>query len=118
VWSFIAGAGENISDFRKYCPCAFEQWGYNLPAFIGSDYFCETGNREGYDDTSVFLDDPLWNGEGCVKGKECCGFNNPPWFYKELPQPTNDTLNVILFINGLRSEENLYITEMELYVSP
>ena len=84
---------------------------------MGSDYFCETGNRGRLDHTTVFLDDPLWNGKGCATGT-CCSFSNPPWFYKELPQPTSDSLKVTLYLNGRGSEENIFITEMELYVSP
>ena len=89
----------------------------SLPTFLNSDYFCETGNRGGVDHTTVFLDDPLWNGKGCATGN-CCDFNNPPWFYKDLPQETSDTLKITLYLNGEISEENILVTEIELYVSP
>ena len=118
IWTFVAGAGEAISSIQRYCPCGFDQWNFALPSFIGSDYFCETGNRGDVDFNSVFLDDPLWNGKGCVRGKECCKFNDPPWFYRELPQPTTNHLRVTMYINSEASDENIFITEMELYVSP
>ena len=116
VWSFAAGAGDGETRPKRECPCAHEQWNDTLPSFIGSDYFCETGNR-GAQSSKVFLSDPLWNGKGCTTGN-CCDFNNPPWFYKDLLQTTDDTLKVTLSINGLASRENIYITEMEIYVSP
>ena len=118
VWSFIGGAGEKVPEIRAYCPCAYpQQWTARLPSFVGTNYFCETGNRGVLDHTTVFLDDPLWNGKGCAIGT-CCSFNYPPWFYKELPQPTSNSLKVTLYLNGRSSEENIFITEMELYVSP
>ena len=117
VWSFVAGAGEKDPRYQVHCPCGFPQWAAHLPSFVGSDYFCETGNRGRYDPTTVFLDDPLWNGKGCATGT-CCSFNNPPWFYKELPLPTSDSLKITLYLNSGSSDENIFITEMELYVSP
>ncbi len=32
-----------------------------------------------------YNEDPLWDGAGCGPLNT---FNNPPWFYKELPEPT------------------------------
>jgi len=118
VWSFVAGAAEKHTNIFQTCPCANEQWDYHIPSFIGSDYFCETGNKGLSNMRSVFLNDPLWNGKGCVTGNRCCEFNNPPWFYRELPQTTNDNLKVILYLNNNYFNENIYVTEMELYVSP
>ena len=89
MWSFAVGGGETISDIQSSCPCGHDQWNYSLPLFLNSDYFCETGNRGDSTVHPAFLDDPLWNGKGCAVGN-CCEFNNPPWFYKELPQATND----------------------------
>ena len=42
----------------------------------------------------VYIDDPLWDGRGCILSNPCCSFNNPPWFYKQLPQPTTDDLEM------------------------
>ncbi len=39
-------------------------------------------------------DDPLWDGTGCGPLNTCCTFNNPPWFYKELPEPTTDDIEM------------------------
>ncbi len=38
--------------------------------------------------------DPLWDGAGCGPLNTCCTFNNPPWFYKELPAPTTDDIEM------------------------
>jgi len=117
IWTFAAGASEEHKKIRQSCPCAVE-WHYPLPAFVGSDYFCETGNHGRTEDNTTFINDPLWNGKGCVNDTKCCEFNNPPWFFKKLPEPTTDNLEVVILLNGHHSEEDVFITEMELYVSP
>ena len=38
--------------------------------------------------------DSLWDGAGCGPLNTCCTFNNPPWFYKELPEPTTDDIEM------------------------
>ena len=50
----------------------------------------------------------LWDGADCL----CC--NNPPWFYKQLPQPTTDDIEMRVCKDG--SDENIAITEIEIYV--
>ena len=72
---------------------------YNVavPSFVGEDYFCDTGNRGGDFSTNLFFaDDPLWDGQGCGGTSTCCEFNNPPWFCKQLPQPTDDDIELRL----------------------
>ncbi len=39
-------------------------------------------------------DDPLWDGAGCGGVNECCSFNNPPWFYRELPTTITHNIKV------------------------
>jgi hypothetical protein len=43
-----------------------------------------------------FIDDnPLWDGQGCVAyQQECCKFNNPPTFCKQLDQPTAEDIEI------------------------
>ena len=44
-----------------------------------------------------YSSDPLWDGAGCEStSTECCTFNSPPWFYKQLPQPTTDNIEMML----------------------
>ena len=94
VWTFV-GAENEQHFFYDNCPCAYANrtWPHPIPSFIGNDYFCETGRRgTGYNVTAFYLDDPLWDGEGCGSTSSCCEFNSPPWFCKFLPQPTTDDL--------------------------
>ena len=42
----------------------------------------------GYNSSAFYIDDPLWDGEGCCSTSSCCEFNSPLWFCKSLPYPT------------------------------
>lgn len=117
IWTFAATTREQPSVMKYGCPCQYDQWHYQLPLHVGSDYFCESGNHGKVSNTIVFLDDPLWDGKGCSNNNACCQFNQPPWFYKKLPQSTADYINITISLNGSPESEDLYITEMELYVA-
>ena len=42
-----------------------------------------------------FIDNnPLWDGDGCTGSSTCCEFNNPPWFCKQLPEPTTEDIEI------------------------
>ena len=93
VWSFIAGHGE-ISGNCAGCPCFTNYSGIRVP-FIGEDYFCDTGSR-GNGLHQFYADDPLWDGQGCGPNSQCCSFNNPPWFCRELNATTSDDIELRL----------------------
>jgi hypothetical protein len=87
---------------------------------VGTDYFCETGNNEDRPSSPVlfFSADPLWDGEGCGAGNtmSCCTFNTPPWFYKELPQPTTDDIEMRVCTDEEKSAEDIAIEIIDIYV--
>jgi hypothetical protein len=79
------------------CSNVFEQSLITIHSFVGNDYFCETGVSSGqFFSNTFYAADPLWDGQGCGPTSTCCTFNNPPWFCKQLPHPTNADLEVRL----------------------
>ena len=96
IWTFAAARDETSSYNYHVCPCTKTDSPYTkrVPPFIGNDYFCDTGSRENYERNRFYSEDPLWDGEGCGPTSSCCQFNSPPWFCKELPQPTTDDVEV------------------------
>ena len=62
---------------------------------MGGDYFCESGVNSRSTD-GFHPDDLLWDGDSCAVSSTCCPFNNPPYFTKQLPNPTTDDLEVRL----------------------
>ncbi len=94
----------------RICPCtniSKKSRARNPPAFVGNDYFCDTGSHDAAINNLFYGDDPLWDGAGCGPLITCCTFNNPPWFYKELPEPTKDDFEMQVCRKG--GDENVAI---------
>ena len=95
IWTFTAALVEIRAGQHVY-PCTKTSSSYigSVPPFIGNDYFCDTGSHEHVQRERYYWEDPLWDGEGSGPTSSCCQFNSPPWFCKELPQPTTDDVEV------------------------
>ena len=105
IWTFATAQGDGN------CPCGGS---ISSPSFVGNDYFCEVGDPPAVSD--FYLNDPLWDGEGCASGRVCCTFNNPPWFQKTLPLPTTNSIEARLCGDYFISDENFPIQLIEIYV--
>ena len=86
IWTFAAALDRSFDEresensyLPNFCPC---QTNSEPPPFVGENYFCDAGNEEFMTGESGLQPKPLWDGTDCL----CC--DNPPWFYKQLPQPT------------------------------
>ena len=121
IWTFAAARTE----LDNTCPCLrndLSSTGTIPPSFVGSDYFCDTATgNNGPIPNVYFPDNPLWDGQGCGQTSSCCSFNNPPWFCKELPQPTTDNIEVrVCGDEGIIGDPNVYnedtpVSLIELY---
>ena len=60
--------------------------------------------------------DPLWDGAGCESGNACCRFNIPPWFYKQLPDPTTDDIEMRVCRDEVSSNEDIAISIIKIFV--
>lgn len=116
IWTFAAGLLENgISEVNNNhrCPC---DNGQDPPAFIGQNYFCETGDHDPVHNQTRFYDkDPLWDGKGCVEST-CCAFHSPPWFSVKLPRSTTDDIEVRICGDQGTGDEDTPIALLEIYV--
>ncbi len=120
IWTFACAIDEfvsNINTQSSRCPCTRPNDAFlgTVPPFIGQDYFCETGAGAG-DRGRFFANDPLWDGQGCADNSTCCEFNNPPWFCKQLPQPTTDDIEMRICFDQGFPDEDTPIEIMEMYV--
>ena len=113
IWTFIAAHDDN--SIASSCPCSNTN-ANQIPSYIGSNYFCDTGNP-GPDRilTEIYHDDPLWDGEGCGPTSTCCQFNNPPWFCTTLPQPTTDDIELRICCDQDTSDEDVFIQLVDMY---
>ena len=121
IWTFAATYDEISSYDSNLCPCTKTDTPYTgrVPPFIGNDYFCDSGNRDwsNSEPFTFFSEDPLWDGEGCGPTSSCCQFNSPPWFCKELPQPTTDDVEVrVCRYSDNYPNRNTPFEHIELYI--
>ena len=70
IWTFAVGNSKDNSNPCCSCPCAAPNPDGEVPPFVGENYFCESGNNGVYVD-NWFLDDPLWDSQGCASGSAC-----------------------------------------------
>ena len=112
IWTFAAGSSEAVPTWEDACPCdaAID---ISIPPFVGGDYFCESGVNSGTPH-GFHPDDPLWDGSGCTTSSTCCSFNNPPYFTKQLTNPTSDDIEARLC--RWEGSEDSPIEFIELYV--
>ena len=116
IWTFAAGLHEYNSNSESRCPC---QGGTTSPPeFVGMDYFCDTGSSGRFNESTFYVDDPLWDGVGCGAGDNstCCSFNNPPWFYRQLPELTTDDIEMRLCRDEEAEKEDVTIGIAEIYI--
>ena len=119
LWTYAAG----LSDDGTYqggvynCPCA-KYPGRAPPDFVGQDYYCESGITGHYQDHQrIALEDPLWDGDGCGPGNNCCNEAGMPWFYRALPQKVDAYIEVRLCTDSDRTaNEEIYAELLEIYV--
>ena len=115
IWSFAAGLDEVGTRPQFNCPCTNSGRAVP-PAFVGNDYFCDTGSKQRSQPGVFYNEDPLWDGAGCGPLNTCCSFNNPPWFHKLLPQLTTDDIEMRVCKSYNRNDEDIAIETIELLV--
>ena len=117
IWTFAAGLSEmTINNPSSNCPC--DTASQNVaPAFVGSDYFCESGLHSEWSGVLIlYSGDVLWDGQDCTSTSTCCQFNNPPWFTKNLPTATTDDIELRICTSNVPSLEDVPLELIELYV--
>ena len=115
IWTFAAGLDEESTITPRFnCPC-ISSYGTQPPAFVGNDYFCDV-RKGGVSRRGTFHGDSLlWDGVGCRPQNECCSFNTPPWFFKQLPQPTTEDIEMRVCRDEDSDNEDILIEIVEIY---
>ena len=115
IWTYAAG--RNLLTGSSRCPCNTGSV-LHPPPFVGSDYYCETGDN---DDTCcesiLFSNDTLWDGQQCP-GLEapCCTHPNMPWFKKTLSETTTEDIELRVCATQSSSSEDTPLELIELFV--
>ena len=116
IWSFIANYYQGQTGCRS-CPCSVQS-GFSgaIPDYINNDYFCDSGRSYTGGPRILYSQDPLWDGAGCGNGNNCCEFNSPPWFCKDLPTSTSDDIELRICGDEGLDNEDTPIEIVEIYV--
>ena len=121
IWTYMGSLYEQTSSTTSYvCPCNTQYQQRNLPpAFIGHDYYCESGNHvpnEWYPPT-FFPYDPLWDGKQCsVQEALCCNSTSMPWFIKFLNEESSFPIEIRLCRNEQFNNEDVPVEIIEILV--
>ncbi len=115
IWTYASGLSDNLN-YKNVpnCPCA-KYPGSSPPAFVGLDYTCESGNTGVYENR-MYLEDPLWDGDGCGPGNSCCAQAGMPWFCRTLPQEVIEDVEVRICADEVISSEEIYVEQLKVYV--
>ena len=100
-WTFAAGLSKNYS--------------YGCCTFIGREhFFCESANSGPFEN-QWYLDDPLWDSQGCDRNSTCCD-RGGPWFTTTLSQEVSNDIEVRMCSYSDLSVDNLGVDELEIYI--
>ena len=120
VWTFVT-ATSRMNNLKYLCPCSNKSLNIsttNVPAFVGSNYFCDSGAPPNKTDSSGihYYNHTLWSGTDCPSQSTCCSFNTPPWFWRVLPNSTTDDIEVRQCANAGPTDENVDAMIIEVYI--
>ena len=113
VYTYANGYAE--TNALSSCPCA---GGTAPPLFVGSDYYCESGNLgPDWIGTQFYLSDVLWDRQQCGGNEStCCNPPDLPWFCTTFPTSISEDLEVRICMDEVLSNENVAIESFELYI--
>ena len=114
IWSFISGPFNN--HHPSYCPCG-TSGAKSAPSFVGTCYYCESGNPLNSHPPQLYTNDAIWDGQGCGSVEApCCNRPNLPWFYKPLGYCTTDSIEMRLCCDEGTHNEDVPFNLVEIYV--
>ena len=114
IWS-LGGGYADPGDTNPYnCPCAGKST-HNPPHFVNDDHYCESGSHSA-PSSKWYMDNPLWDGQGCHSSSRCCDNSRLPWFWRTLPDTANSDIEVRWMDPQGHGNGIVGIEQLELYV--
>ena len=112
VWTLGSGI---IIYGSESSTCPNTGHGKPQPAWVGSNYFCSSGNTAASGWGYKFYDVPLWSR---ITGncEDCSSRYTVPHFCRELPQATNEDLEIRVCANQGLSDEDIQVEAIDLYI--
>ena len=119
IWTYANGLNLMFPGYPETdCPCNTNS-SVVPPLFVGSDYYCETGDNDKTccDYSTLYSNDTLWDGQQCP-GVEapCCTHPNMPWFNKTLSETTTEDIELRVCGDQNTDNEDTPLEVIELFV--
>jgi len=115
VWTYAVGNSDNGNNPLHNCPCATHP-GPDPPIYVGSNFYCESGNNGLGDQATLYTEDPLWDGDGCLTGNSCCYQAGAPWFFRQFPKAVSGDVEVRICHDQNFADEGVAVEQLQLYV--
>ena len=115
IWSLAGGWADPGNGNPANCPCAGRST-YNPPYFVNDDHYCESGSHSNPSSGKWYMNNPLWDGQGCHSSSRCCDNQRLPWFWRTLPQNTDSGIEVRWMRPTATSSYDVGIAFLELYI--
>ncbi|XP_019855032.1 PREDICTED: uncharacterized protein LOC109583938 [Amphimedon queenslandica] len=118
VWTLANGITDTYNNNPSIiCPCATGS-SQTVPSFVGSHYFCESGNHASGWLSTLYTSDPLWDGQGCgVLEASCCSAPGIPWFHRDYGNTTTtDYIELRVCSDQENANEDSPVGFYEIYV--
>ena len=119
IWTFAIGFADRDGNQNVRCPCSVPP-GPQPPSFVSDNYYCEAGRLSGNNAVGevmgVYIDDPVWDGDGCSNLNMCCSDPSLPWFYRQLSMIVTDDIEARLCRDETSRSEDILVREFQLYI--
>ena len=115
MWTYAVGLSDDYNYPHYNCPCA-KNPGPDPPTFVGSHYYCESGDTGTFELTPLYNSDPLWDGAGCLSENSCCYDAGLPWFFRQFPVTTTGDIEVRICRDQAFADEGVAVEQLQLYV--
>jgi len=117
VWTYAVGLSDDYNYPHFNCPCA-KYPGPDPPTYVGSHYYCESGNTGTFpgEQATLYTDDPLWDGAGCLPENSCCHDAGMPWFFRQFPVKVNGDIEVRICHDQTYDDESVAVEQLQLYI--
>ena len=115
MWTYAIGYSAEARSNTHNCPCALYP-GTGPPAFVGNDYYCDSGSIGAANKVLYYLNNLLWDGNECHSSSGCCGITGLPWFYKRLPLPVTRNFEVSICKSDLHDVADIGVEQLQIFV--
>ena len=113
IWTYAIGVYQMAH--TNSCPCTAT--GTAPPSFVGTNYYCESGNSGSSWSNVLYSGNLLWDGKNCGSASaSCCSNPNQPWFCNRLNASIVGDVEMRICTNEAVDNEDVGLQSFEFYI--